>query len=71
MRNKLCHLMVIFVMFIRYKLLHYREIPPIYWMTLVLLLLVVEAGFYRDVVERLPVNPAIGFDSRLGQTEIF
>ena len=27
--------MVIFVMFKWYKLLHYKEIPPIYWMTLV------------------------------------
>ena len=29
--------MVIFVMLKLYKLLHYKEIPPIYWMTLVLL----------------------------------
>ena len=36
MRNKLCHLMVIFVMFKWYKLLHYKKILPIYWMTLVL-----------------------------------
>ena len=27
--------MVTFVMFKWYKLLHYKEIPPIYWMTLV------------------------------------
>ena len=35
MHNKLCHLLVIFVMFKWYKLLHYKEIPAIYWMTLV------------------------------------
>ena len=31
--------------------------------------LAVDAGFYSDMVECLPVNPAI--DSRLGQIEIF
>ena len=35
MRNKLFHTMVIFVMFKWYKLLHFKEIIPIYWMTLV------------------------------------
>ena len=37
MRNKLCHLMVIFVMLKWYKLLYYKEILSIYWMTLVAL----------------------------------
>ena len=36
MRNKLCHRMVIFVMFKWYKRLHYKKILPIYWMTLVI-----------------------------------
>ena len=35
MRNKLTHLMVTFFMFKWYALLHYKEIPTIYWMTLV------------------------------------
>ena len=35
MRNKLIHLMVIFVMLKCYKLLYYKEILSIYWMTLV------------------------------------
>ena len=35
MCSKLCHLMVIFVMLKWYKLLYYKEILSIYWMTLV------------------------------------
>ena len=34
--------MVIFVMFKWYKLLHYKEIPHIYWMTHVVLLIQVD-----------------------------
>ena len=33
MRNKLCHHKVIFVMLKWYKLLYYKEILSIYWMT--------------------------------------
>ena len=35
MRNKLCHLMVTFVMLKWYELLYYNKNPAIYWMTLV------------------------------------
>ena len=35
MRNKLYHLLATFVMFKWYKLLHYKTMPAIYWMTLV------------------------------------
>ena len=34
MLNKFCHLLASFVMFKLYKLLHYKEIPAFYWMTL-------------------------------------
>ena len=52
MRNKLCHLMTIFVMFKWYKLLHYKEIPPIYWMTLVYQ---IEVKFCEDSKTASPI----------------
>ena len=39
MQNKLCDLIVTFVMIILYQLLYYKEYPAIYWMTLVALLI--------------------------------
>ena len=57
MPNKLCHLMVTFVMLKWYKLFHCKEILAIYQMTLVLFDVTTLVFVLRGYCKKFPVLP--------------